>query len=63
MDHRLLFWSRNVKTPSAANLIDPHQVVERPRGDFLGIETVLEHAIRVRDRDDGEALRKVLALD
>jgi len=40
-----LFRSRNVESPRAADLVDPHQVVEQPFGDFLCIETILEQRL------------------
>jgi hypothetical protein len=55
--------SGNVKSPRAADLIDSYQVFEQLHGHFLGINTILEHAILVRDGDDGQATRLVFFPD
>ena len=54
-------YSGNVDSTRAAEIIDRDQLIEQPLGDLLGIETILEHAIRIRDGDHGQAVRLILA--
>ena len=63
MGRELLFGSRHVESPRAAEVIDPHQVLKQPLGDLFGIEAILEHAIGTRDGDDGQTIRLILAAD
>src|SRR5262245_54995500 len=59
----LLSGSRDVDATHAADLVDPHQVVEQPLGNRLGVETILEHAIGVRNGEHRQAVRLILVAD
>ncbi len=55
--------SRNVQPPRAADLVDPHQVIEDLLGGSLSVVPLTQHSRDVGKRDDRQAVRLILAAD
>jgi hypothetical protein len=49
-----------VNPACAAEIVDGKQILEQSLSDFLSVETISEHPIGIRDREDGQAVRQVV---
>jgi hypothetical protein len=49
-----------VNPARAAVVVDGQQILEQSLSDFLSIETISEHPIGIRDREDGQAVLQVV---
>jgi hypothetical protein len=55
--------SRHVNTAGAAEVVDRDQLFEQSLGNDFRVESTLKHSIGTCERDDGQAVRLIFALD